>query len=842
MTTRGKARLALLAVGAAVLVNAVVIGIGAHHLARASFLGVQVVEADGECSWALAPSQPPDLAAGEPRCVRSIAGVQLEGPSLVKEPAYLGGRAPFQEWRAHQRALHVALQGQQQAILQVQGADGAVQSLEVEVQGFQGSARLLGMLPVAFTALVAFLIGAFVFLRRPEHSAARALFALCLGTVLCVIPSMFHALRGIAGPPWSTMVMYYANTLGILLGGVGLTFLVATFPAPQLGRHTRALALGLPVVLAAAVGVLELLGLFGAAQWLFVPLALASLVMLVRAQLLRGSQLQRLEARWILWGLMIPLVALLVTRLPLILGTVGGANPSDELLALSALAIPVGIAVAVLRYRLLDIEVVIRRTILGAVVTLVVVFLYHLAVSLFAGGLTERAASTPMLYTVLVSALVLTIVVGPIQARLEIQLDRLFFRNRFHYRRVLARVPDGLALIESSDAAAEHVLSSVGEAMELGRMLVALEPGDGPPRVWSRGQQATRFSGVEAESAPPVSADVWEHISTLDGPYLCDPAGSGGALDRWMQQQGFELVLPLRTPEALVGLMASSGSVDGRLFAGEDIDSLRTVASSLALALSHALAYETIRAMNEELEERIERRTAELDKVRLQLYQWEKMASLGVLAAGVAHELNTPLGVVLSAAEQLAEQLDPREQGDEYTARLLELCLEAARRASLIIHDLRSFSRPESSAVQSLDIHDCITSTLRLLGPSLRSQEIEVVTDLGLLGSIEGFPALFNQTLTNLILNAASAIKNQGTIWIATESHGDDRVRLVVEDSGPGIPEDQRSRIFEPFYTTKAPGEGTGLGLSLCYSTVAESGRRGSPVVVPASWWSCPSG
>lgn len=806
-----------------VLCNVAVIAVGLHHLVRTSYLSVELVESGGDCPWKLVAGDDGDPAGSA--CVRSVAGVQLEGPSLVKEPAYLGGREPFGIWLEHQRGLHKALVGRDTTLLRVSDGRGE-RDLEVGVTGFEASGGLLGMLPVAFTALVAFLIGGFVYLRRPERGAARALFVLCQATVLCVLPSIFNSMRGVAGPTWSVMAMYYVNTLGILMGGVSLTFLAASFPTPQLGRHTRKLALFLPLALSVVVAVLELLGVFGATLWLMVPLAITALVLLVRSQLVSASQLQRLEARWILWGLMIPVVAMLVTRLPLLLTPAGAANPSDELLALSSVAIPVGIAVAVLRYRLLDIEVVIRRTILGAVVTLVVVFLYHLTVSLFAGGLTEQAASTPMLYTVLISALVLTIVVGPIQSRLEIQLDRLFFRNRFHYRRVLARVPDGLALLESSDAAAEHVLSKVGDAMELGRMLVALRPGDAPPRVWSRSQQGIRFGGHDAVLAPPVEPAIWDRISSLEGPYLCDPSGSGRALDRWMQQQGLELVLPLRTPEALVGLMASSGSADGRLFSGEDIAALRTVASSLALAFSHALAYETIRAMNEELEDRIERRTAELDKVRLQLYQWEKMASLGVLAAGVAHELNTPLGVVLSAAEQLSEQLDPREQGDEYAARLLELCVEAARRASSIVRDLRSFSRPESSAVQSLDLHDCLESTLRLLGPALRAQKIEVVTDLGEFGSIEGFPALFNQTITNLILNAAGAIKSEGVIYISTLAVGDQFVRMVIEDSGPGIPEDQRSRIFEPFYTTKAPGEGTGLGLSLCYTFVNQHGGR----------------
>jgi signal transduction histidine kinase len=821
-------RLARLVVALCVLFNLALLGLGGWHLAQASFLDVVVAESSGDCPWVI--SAPGDDAADshvEQRlCLRSIGSVRLEAPSLVAEPAYLGGRVPFERWREHQRALQADLDGRSSVLLGVEDIHGNERVIEAGVRGLEASGGMLGFLPMGITALVVFLIGSLVYLLRPDRSPARALFALCQGTVLCFVPSIFNTVRGVAGPTWSTMAMYYANTLGILVGVVALTFLAATFPVPQLGRHTRKLVLWLPLSLASVAFLAELAGFFGAGAALLAPLFLVALVLLVRAQLRPATQLQRLEARWILWGLLIPVVVFVVTRVPLLLGTVGAANPSDELMAISAVAIPVGIAVAVLRYRLLDIELVIRRTILGAVVTMVVLFFYHLTVAIFAGGLSEQAASKPMLYTVLVSALVLTIVVGPVQARLEAQLDRLFFRNRFHYRRVLARVPDGLALLGSPDAAAEHVLSSVGEAMELGRMLVALVPEGGKQRLWTRDRPGTRFADMSSTVEAPAAEAIWRRIADVDGPYLCDTSGSDRALDRWMEQQGLVLVLPLRTPEALVGLLACSGSADGKLFAGEDIDALRSVASSLALAMSHALAYETIRVMNEALEQRIEQRTAELEKVRLQLYQWEKMASLGVLAAGVAHELNTPLGVVLSAVEQLSEQLEPRESGDEVSARLLELAVEAARRASLIIRDLRSFSRPESSAVQSLDLHECIESTLRLLGPSLRAQKIEVSTDLGEIPCVEGFPALFNQTLTNLILNAAAAIKSQGNIRISTMSSDDGRVRVVIEDSGPGIPEELRSRIFEPFYTTKAPGEGTGLGLSLCYTFVTQHGGR----------------
>jgi signal transduction histidine kinase len=236
--------------------------------------------------------------------------------------------------------------------------------------------------------------------------------------------------------------------------------------------------------------------------------------------------------------------------------------------------------------------------------------------------------------------------------------------------------------------------------------------------------------------------------------------------------------------------------------------------------------------MNVELEHKVEQRSAELERARLQLYQWEKMASIGVLAAGVAHELNTPLGVVLSTADQLAARLGSGTATDPEALReirLSKLCLEGAQRAARIVNDLRTYSRPETEGFGVVDLEQVVESTLRLLAASLRSRNItvEVTPAKGEGGTtIEGYPSLINQTLTNLVLNAAQAIGQDGTIRVAIESRGDEGVALVVEDSGPGVPAEVKERMFEPFFTTKAPGEGTGLGLALCYTFVDQHGGR----------------
>jgi len=578
------------------------------------------VRGSGDCGWSITGPAEPELGEGPDLCLQSIAGVSLTRASLVREPSYLDDATEYGRWRADQRALWSALADAEQASVVATGERGALRSWQAPVLGFSWSSGSWRMAPTIFTALAPLLIGSLVLLRRPRRLAARALFILRQAIWVCALASAVKGLAGSVSPPLAAAVFNQLNLLGFVTGVLALTFLAATFPEPIAGQRTVPVAaIGLVVFGALAWG-LELAGVFGASLVLVGPVAAVALGLIAYAQLRPMAQVRRLEARWLLWGLAVPAITLLVTRVPLMLGLGTGADPTDELILLSCLAVPAGIAVAVLRHRLLDIEVVVRRTILGAAVTLVVLFLYNLGISIFARGLAGSSAEQPWYHAVFICALVLSFVLLPAQARLESLLDRSFFRNRFHYRRVLARVPDQLAAIDSSEEAAWFVIDRVGEAMQPARLVVSLMPQQGPGRWWLRCHPPGSVEEREV-LRPPADDDFWEALRQLQRPHLCEPGADAGPLDVWMQQAGLDLALPLRTPEALVGLLACSGPPGRGLLAGEDVEALGSVAASLALSLSHALAYETIRRLNLELEERVRQRTAELERARLQLYQ-----------------------------------------------------------------------------------------------------------------------------------------------------------------------------------------------------------------------------
>jgi len=244
----------------------------------------------------------------------------------------------------------------------------------------------------------------------------------------------------------------------------------------------------------------------------------------------------------------------------------------------------------------------------------------------------------------------------------------------------------------------------------------------------------------------------------------------------------------------------------------------------------------------------------ELSRTQEQLIQSEKMASLGLLVAGVAHELNNPISYVhsnLEFVEEYTERLagiieaykganNPEDQGrrrgDEQkkTAKfeatlttlkeLISSCKEGAERVKKIVMDLRTFSRTDDIGLVPTDLHEGIESTLNLLAKQYKDR-ITVHRDYGNLPRVECYPGQINQVLMNLLQNAAQAIPDKGDVWIKTISEGGWAI-IVIRDNGIGIAEQNLAKIFDPFFTTKPVGMGTGLGLSITYGIIEKHEGR----------------
>ena len=232
-----------------------------------------------------------------------------------------------------------------------------------------------------------------------------------------------------------------------------------------------------------------------------------------------------------------------------------------------------------------------------------------------------------------------------------------------------------------------------------------------------------------------------------------------------------------------------------------------------------------------------------------QLVQSEKMASLGQLVAGIAHEINNPVTFIsagvdslganleevrqvldiyhrvtpdntkekLREIEELKEEIDYKQAIREIN-KLIDSIKNGTERTTQIVNGLRTFSRLDEDVLKVTDIHEGLDSTLILLRNKYKNR-IEIVKDYGDIPQIECFPGQLNQVFMNILSNAIDAIGEKGTISIST-SKSNGFIQIMIKDSGCGIPEHIRAKIFDPFYTTKEVGEGTGLGLSISHGII----------------------
>jgi len=204
------------------------------------------------------------------------------------------------------------------------------------------------------------------------------------------------------------------------------------------------------------------------------------------------------------------------------------------------------------------------------------------------------------------------------------------------------------------------------------------------------------------------------------------------------------------------------------------------------------------------------------------LIQQERLASIGLLASGVAHEVNTPLTGISSYAQMLLEETDPSDP----RYGLLKRIEQQSFRASDIANRLLNFSRPDRHGFVGVDLNDLVEETLSLFEPQLRGCKIfvrrEVDDDLP---AVLGHRGKLQQVLLNLLLNARDAMAQGGEIWVRTAAEPGG-VRVEVQDTGEGIRPEILGRIYDPFFTTKGPGKGTGLGLSIAYGIVQEHSGR----------------
>jgi len=279
------------------------------------------------------------------------------------------------------------------------------------------------------------------------------------------------------------------------------------------------------------------------------------------------------------------------------------------------------------------------------------------------------------------------------------------------------------------------------------------------------------------------------------------------------------LCVPILIASKVLGVIyldhrRAEGAFDQR---GRDL--LEAIAGQAAMALENALLVDKFKRV---YEESLAQARSELAATQSQLMQSSKLAAVGHLAAGVAHEINNPLGAVSLNLSGLRSQLS-----DPTQLKRIQLCETAIGRCKNIVGQLLNFAHPAAATPGPVDLVAVVTQVLDLLDADLRQAQITVQRELQPLPPISGQADELSQVFLNLILNARDALQQRAEgrrLWVRSRLGGEGQVQVEVVDNGPGVDPAVQEKIFNPFFTTKPIGQGVGLGLSVCHQIIQKHG------------------
>ena len=276
------------------------------------------------------------------------------------------------------------------------------------------------------------------------------------------------------------------------------------------------------------------------------------------------------------------------------------------------------------------------------------------------------------------------------------------------------------------------------------------------------------------------------------------------------KQPIMRVVVPVFHLQKLVGVIVLLSYQKREL--NEELEILEAISFQLGNAIIRAELYQKNIQTVKELKQALK----ELKETQLQLINSEKMASLGQLVAGVAHEINTPVASIKSNNGLLAKLIPQIENPEisEIMQEINQIDNEAIERISKMVYSLKKFVRLDEAELQEADINKELDLTLDLIRHETKNR-IEIVKNYGKLPLIKCYPNMLNQVFTNILINACQAIDGKGTIIISTSYQGE-TLTVSIKDTGKGIPEEEISKIFSAGYTTTGVGIGTGLGLAIC--------------------------
>jgi PAS domain S-box-containing protein len=652
-----------------------------------------------------------------------------------------------------------------------------------------------------------------------------------------------------------------------------------------------------------------------------------------------NTPLLRQQLKWVTRGTLLAVLPFTLFYAAPFLFDLNPPKLLTNLAGLSLVILPLTFSWAIVRYRLMDTDLIFKRGVAYTLATGLLLGAYFGIIALTTLLVHTRLPDTVREWGLVLTILVTAAIFDPLKRRIQGWVDKAFDRHRYDYRKALVDFGRGL----SSETNIEALLSSIVERLPrtllVARVAVFLTEDSGDLKLAaSHGSPATVDENATLDPLKPDSlalgfldfdqAKDHSHIFLENAQQALhlpeDQRRTAALLD-------LNYYLPCRVQDGAttrtIAVIGLGRTIGGDFLSSEDVELLESLASYIGIALQNASLYarleekigefERLKEFNEnivesinvgilaiDLEDRIESWNAQMEamyalsraealgqplravfpaefvealdgfrneqgvhhlyKFRLttrageqrtanvaiapllsrnfvsvgriilvdditervsleaQLAQADKLSSIGLLAAGVAHEINTPLAVISSYAQMLSKQL----KGDARLSPVLDKITQQSFRAAEIANGLLNFSRTSTTEFRETNLNQVIRDTLSLLDHQFKTAQILVDLDLAQeLPFISGNPGKLQQVFLNLLLNAKEAMPGGGRLRVATLANG--HVEALVNDSGSGIAPEHLKRIYDPFFTTKTtpkPGDrrGTGLGLSVSYGIIQE--------------------